>query len=221
MKCAFELKSLGERTALNHNAIQTNKENRITQKHELHCRIEFVTGFPNSLHSLTLTSASPGIIETQIDLAPNIHHLVVTYTSCSTRITARVRIPEPSVTSLHLSAQQSSLSAESITLSGLACFRLTGISFPIQPCIVAASTCSRQKVCTQIKTVSMCLTRPSPRRLPIAKPAVGTSNYHPQSRRMLCRPSICDVALTNPQHSASLELSALTACPCSTCCHPA
>ena len=35
------------------------RRNRITQEHELHCRIELVTGFSNSVHSLTLTSASP------------------------------------------------------------------------------------------------------------------------------------------------------------------
>ena len=41
--------------------------------------------------------------------------------------------------------------------------------------------------CTQRNTVSMCFTRPSPRRLPVAIPAVASIhrcalNFHPQSR---------------------------------------
>ena len=94
------------------------------------------------------------------------------------KTTTRVRIPGPSVTSFHVSAQQSSLSAESITLSGLACSRPKWNLIPnpaILLCIVAASTCFVRKsasislvgflqseilpsvtiACTQRNTVSM------------------------------------------------------------------
>ena len=107
----------------------------------------------------------------------------------------------------------------------------------MQLCIVAPSTCFVRKsasislvgflpseillsvtIAFQKNTVSMCFTRPSPRGLPIAIPAVASIhtwalNFYLQSWRMLSRPSICDVALTNPQYTASPELSATTACP--------
>ena len=56
---------------------------------------------------------------------------------------------------------------------------------------------------THRKTVSMCLTRPRPRLLPMAMPVVASiqmrlPNFHPQSARMLCSPSAEDAALTRP-----------------------
>ena len=73
-------------------------------------------------------------------------------------------------------------------------------------------------VCTPKNTVSMCFTRPSPRRLPTAIPALASIdtwalNFHPQSGRILCRSRVCDAALTKIEYSASPELSGITACP--------
>ena len=63
------------------------RKSRITQEHELHCRIEFVAGFSNSVHSLTLTSACPGTLKLRF------HLLVLACASSSTGINAEVRVP--------------------------------------------------------------------------------------------------------------------------------
>ena len=74
------------------------------------------------------------------------------------------------------------------------------------------------KSCTHKKAVSMCLTLPSPRRLPMAMPLDASirmvmGQLMPQSLSMDCSPNDELAALTSPQNSASALESAMTTWP--------